>query len=60
MGQNLDTSISTEGLNLDQINFLNNVLKDHSNEYIEYAVSLMKSGYSNQQAKEKADQEKNV
>lgn len=59
-GQNLDTSISTEGLTPDQINFLNNVLKDYSNEYIEYAVSLMKSGYSNQQAKEKADQEKNV
>jgi phosphotransacetylase len=49
-----------EGLNPDQIVFLDNILKDHSTEYVEYVVELMKNGYSNQQAKEKADKDKNV
>jgi phosphotransacetylase len=53
-------SISTEGLNPDQMSFFNNILKDHTNEYIQYAVELMKNGYTNEQAKEKADKDKNV
>jgi len=54
------SSVSKEGLTVDQVAFLNNILKDHSSEYIQYAVDLMKNGYSNQQAKEKADKDKNV
>lgn len=60
LGQNYTSSISSEGLSPEQIVFLETVLKDNSFEYIQYAVELMKKGYSNQQAKEKADQDKNV
>ena len=42
------------------MSFFNNILKDHTNEYMEYAVELMKNGYTNEQAKEKADKDKNV
>jgi hypothetical protein len=59
-GQKYTSAFSMEGLNPDQIVFLDNILKDHSTEYVEYVVELMKNGYSNQQAKEKADKDKNV
>lgn len=59
-GQKYTSAFSMEDLNPDQIVFLDNILKDHSTEYIEYVVGLMKDGYSNQQAKEKADKDKNV
>ena len=58
--QKYTSSFSTEGLNPDQMSFFNNILKDHTNEYMEYAVELMKNGYTNEQAKEKADKDKNV
>ena len=59
-GQKYTSAFSMEGLNPDQIVFLDNILKDNSAEYVEYIVDLMKNGYSNQQAKEKADKDKNV
>ena len=58
--QKFNSGFSTDGLTPDQMVFLETMLKDHSIEYIQYAVDLMKSGYSSQQAKEKADKDKNV
>jgi len=58
--QKYDSSISTDGLSPEQISFINNILNEHSKEYLYYAVELMKQGYTNQQVIEKADKEKNV
>lgn len=58
--QKYDSSISTEGLRPEQISFVNNILNEHSIEYITYAVELMKQGYTNEQVTEKANKEKDV
>ena len=39
---------------------VHNILKEHSAEYIEYLIDLLKEGYEFSQAKSKADEIKNV
>ena len=58
--QNYTSQISTEGLSEDQILLVQNILTEHTAEYIEYMVNLIKEGYTFAQAKDKADEVKNV
>lgn len=58
--QKYDSLIPTEGLSEQEIMLVQNILKEHSREYIEYLVALIKNGYTFAQAKSKADEVKNV
>jgi hypothetical protein len=60
INQNYSSQISTEGLSEDQILLVQNILTEHTPEYIEYMVNLIKEGYTFAQAKDKADEIKNV
>lgn len=58
--QNYSSQISTDGLSEDQILLVQNILTEHTPEYIDYMVGLIKDGYTFAQAKDKADEIKNV
>lgn len=58
--QNYNSLISLDGLNEQEIMLVQNILPEHSKEYIEYLVELIKNGASFPQAKAKADEVKNV
>lgn len=58
--QKYDSLISTEGLSEKNKMIVHNILKEHSAEYIEYLIDLLKEGYEFSQAKSKADEIKNV
>ncbi len=60
INQNYSSQISTEGLSEDQILLVQNILTEHTPEYIEYMVDLIKEGYTFAQARDKADEIKNV
>ncbi len=60
INQNYSSQISTEGLSEDQILLVQNILTEHTPEYIDYMVSLIKDGHTFAQAKDKADEIKNV
>jgi hypothetical protein len=52
--------IPTEGLTEREIMLVQNILAEHSKEYIEYLVELIRQGATFAQAKAKADEIKNV
>lgn len=58
--QKYDSLISTEGLSEKNKMMVYNILKEHSSEYVQYLVALLKEGYEFSQAKAKADEIKNV
>lgn len=58
--QNYNSGISTEGLSEDQILLIKNILTEHTPDYLEYMVGLIKEGYTFAQARNKADEIKNV
>jgi hypothetical protein len=58
--QTYDSLIPTEGLTEQEIMLVQNILAEHSKEYIEYLVELIKHGSTFAQAKAKADEIKNV
>jgi hypothetical protein len=58
--QSYSSLIPTEGLSEDQILLVQNILAEHTPDYIEYMVGLIKEGYTFAQAKSKADEIKNV
>jgi len=58
--QNYSSLIPTDGLSNLEIMLVQNILKEHSREYIEYLVELIKQGSTFAQAKLKADEIKNV
>lgn len=61
MDQSYSSLISTEGLSDLEIMLVQNILKEHSKEYIEYLIDLLKEGSTTfAQAKLKADEVKNV
>jgi len=60
INQSYSSQISTEGLSEDQILLVQNILTEHTPEYIDYMVSLIKDGHTFAQAKDKADEIKNV
>lgn len=61
MDQSYSSLISTEGLSDLEIMLVQNILKEHSKEYIEYLINLLKEGSTTfAQAKLKADEVKNV
>jgi len=58
--QNYNSLISLNGLNEQEIMLVQNILPEHSRDYIEYLVDLIKNGTPFAQAKAKADEIKNV
>jgi hypothetical protein len=58
--QKYDSLISTEGLSEKNKMMVHNILKEHSSEYLQYLLALLKEGYEFSQAKAKADEIKNV
>lgn len=58
--QTYNSLILTEGLSEQEVMLVQNILSEHSKEYIEYLVELIKQGSTFAQAKSKADEIKNV
>ena len=58
--QNFNSLIPLDNLTEQEIMLVQNILSEHSREYIEYLVNLIKTGSTFAQAKAKADEIKNV
>jgi len=58
--QTYNSLIPTEGLSEQEVMLVQNIMSEHSREYIEYLVELIKQGSTFAQAKSKADEIKNV
>lgn len=57
---NYSSGISTEGLSVDQISLIENVLKEYPQEYIIEFISFLKQGYSFSQAQQKMEEKNNA
>ena len=58
--QAYNSLIPTDGLTEQEVMLVQNILTEHSKEYIEYLIELIKQGYTFAQARSKADEIKNV
>jgi hypothetical protein len=58
--QSYSSLVPLNGLTEEQKMLVVNILSEHSREYVEYLVDLMKQGHTFAQAREKANKNKNV
>jgi hypothetical protein len=59
-GSTGSSAISTEGLTLDQVAFVESIAKEYSEEYLRTIIEYLKQDYTISQAKEKASEKHNA